>query len=111
MPENAQRSLRKRGIISCDAANIGVSLSCFVQAILFERNRTKMFAANQWREVDSKTGKVKTDGDEDETDQQQEPAIEDGSTNLWASNEKIKVTRAIAALCRYRTSHVLRMFQ
>ena len=111
MPENAQRSLRKRGTISCDAANIGVSLSCFVQAILFERNRTKMFAANQWREVDSKTGKVKTDGDEDETEQQQEPAIEDGSTNLWASNEKIKVTRAIAALCRYRTSHVLRMFQ
>ncbi len=70
-----------------------------------------MFAANQWREVDSKTGKVKTDGDEDETEQQQEPAIEDGSTNLWASNEKIKVTRAIAAVCRYRTSHVLRMFR
>lgn len=83
----------------------------FCQAILFERNRTKMFAANQWREVDSKTGKVKTDGDEDEAGQQQEPAIEDGSTNLWASNEKIQVMRAIAALRRFRTSHVLRMFR
>jgi hypothetical protein len=56
---------------------------------LFERNRTKIFAANQWREVDSKTGKVKTD-DENDDDRQQDPAIEDGSTNLWASNEKIK---------------------
>jgi hypothetical protein len=61
-----------------------------MQAILFERNRTKMFAANQWREIDSKTGKAKTDEDDDDADQKQEPAVEDGSKNLWASNERIK---------------------
>jgi hypothetical protein len=57
---------------------------------MFERNRTKMFAANQWREIDNKTGKVKSDEEQDNGGRSEVAAIEDGSTNLWASNERIK---------------------
>jgi hypothetical protein len=66
------------------------SNSCLMQALMFERNRTKMFAANQWRQIDSKTGKVKSDEEQDDGGQNKVAAIDDGSTNLWASNEKIK---------------------
>ena len=66
------------------------SAHCDLQAIMFERNRTKMFAENQWRQIDRLTGKVKSEKDEDQNEQQQQaPAVQDGSTNLWASNEKI----------------------
>lgn len=61
-----------------------------MQAILFERNRTQIFAANQWREIDSKTGKAKSENKEDDDNGQEAAAIQDGSTNLWASNERIK---------------------
>ena len=88
MPGYAQGGVQKGGIYQL-GPEIFNAAHHDSQAIMFERNRTKMFAENQWRQIDRMTGKVKSEEDDDQNGQQQAPAVEDGSTNLWAFNEKI----------------------